>query len=505
MSRDIVTKESLTFKNLEEIIFKTACDIANEMFKNILEEYDAELVKSRDKSKYRHKGYEVTTVKTKTGCVTYKRAKYIELKEDGTKRCTYLTDEMLALKKVGQFSSGLIDLVVKNIKEMSFRSTAKNISNCTGLDVSGAGIWNIIQKLGEEIKRYEKEKVEMYQDDKLESGTKETPVVYQEADGICIYTQGKTRKDLIERFKKNNPNEEVPKRVRNIEIKLGMTYEGWKKKSKGRYELVEKEYVSGYMTGKEMANITNANLHGKYNMEKVELRVLNSDGASWIKKLLVNGAIYQADSFHVREKISRQVKEKEDSEQLINMFWKKEYKEMLGYIDNLKYKYGGDCEEIIKLEKLKKYLIKREKILTRYNESEEIKNKLKRYSKQTGLRYRNMGCGESNNYSVLTRRFKRRRMSWGKRSSENLAKVITTYASTSCTDIVTDLKIQVIPESFVEYANRYIEQIEKEVKKSKQEKRKSKKGYNFKSGTLVGHPNIQNILKLTPLSRMRII
>ena len=43
----------------------------------------------------------------------------------------------------------------------------------------------------------------------------------------------------IEKYEKEHPNEEVPKRVRNIELKLGMTYEGWKQVSKNRYELVE--------------------------------------------------------------------------------------------------------------------------------------------------------------------------------------------------------------------------------------------------------------------------
>ena len=117
-----------------------------------------------------------------------------------------------------------------------------------------------------------------------------------------IYTQGNDRKEQIENYKKEHPNEEVPKKVRNIEIKLGMTYEGWKEIGKNRYELVGKEFVAGYMTGEEMADITNANLHSKYDMNKVELRVLNSDGGSWIKKLLTAKAIYQADSYHLKEK-----------------------------------------------------------------------------------------------------------------------------------------------------------------------------------------------------------
>ncbi len=41
--------------------------------------------------------------------------------------------------------------------------------------------------------------------------------------------QGKDREKRIKEYKKNNPEQEVPKKVRNGELKLGMTYEGWKK------------------------------------------------------------------------------------------------------------------------------------------------------------------------------------------------------------------------------------------------------------------------------------
>lgn len=215
---------------------------------------------------------------------------------------------------MGQVSGGIIELVAQKISEVSYRVCAKMINNMTGLSISGVAVWNIVQRLGEEIKQYEKEKVEAHQNDKLQAGTKETPTIYQEADGIMIYTQGKDRKEQIEKYKKEHPGEEVPKKVKNIELKLGMTYEGWKEIGKNRYALVGKEYVAGYMTGEEMADITNANLYSKYDMSKVELRVLNSDGGSWIKRLLVAKSIYQADSYHLKEKIATHVRDTEDEE-----------------------------------------------------------------------------------------------------------------------------------------------------------------------------------------------
>lgn len=303
MFENILTKDSVSFKDLEEIAYKIACEFANEILRNMLEEYDKKLMDTRDTKVYRHKGKETTTVKAKTGIVEYTRTKYITKNEDGTNKCVYLTDKLLNIKEIGQVSGGIINLVVKNISEVSFRVCAEMINNMTGLSISSVAVWNIVQKLGYEIKQYEEEKVKAHQNDKLKAGEKEIPVVYQEADGIMIYTQGKDRKEQVDNYKKQHPNEEIPKKVRNVELKLGMTYEGWKEVGKNRYALVGKEYVAGYMSGEEMANITNANLHSKYNMSKVELRVLNSDGGSWIKKLLTRKTIYQADSYHIKEKM----------------------------------------------------------------------------------------------------------------------------------------------------------------------------------------------------------
>jgi len=500
MFEGIVTKGDVNFKILEEKIFKLACGIANEIMRNLLEEYDQETMNSRDKAKYRHKGYETTTLKTKTGLVEYRRAKYLEIKEDGTKKCTYLTDETLEINKVGQYSSGLIDLIVKNIKEVSYRACAEVINNCTGITATGVSIWNVVQKLGQEIKSKEKSKVKAYEEDKLEAGEKETPVVYQEADGIFIYTQGKLRKKQIAKYKKAYPGEEVPKRVRNIEIKLGMTYEGWEKVGTNRFQLIGKEFVCGYMSGEEMADITNANLHAKYDMKKTELRVLNSDGARWIKQLLAPKAIHQADSYHIKERISRLVRERDDSDILKDLFWKKEYETMFEYAEMLKYKYDGEFEEVEKLNELQRYLRKRQDSIKRYNDSPTIKAKLKTFSKKTGLKYRNMGCQESNNYSVITRRFKRRRMSWSKDGSENLAKVITAYASESYTDIMTDLEIQILPETFVEYAENHIREIEENIKKKKLNSKNI--GYEIKQGAIAVGANIRGMLKPRPCSEL---
>lgn len=497
MFDNILTKENVSFKELEQICFKIACEFAKQMLKTMLEKYDKKIMEKRNKQLYRNKGLKATTVKTIVGEVEYNRRMYVNTEE---KKCVYLMDEKLEIKGVGDISEGVINLIIDNIKELSYRACAKVISDTTGMTISSVAIWNIVQFLGEQIKEAEEEKIEAYEEEMLKKGTKEIAVLYQEADGVMIYTQGEDRKKQYEEYKKKHPNEEVPKQARNIEIKLGMTYEGWNEVGKKRYELVGKEYVVGYMTGEKMAQITNVNLYGKYNMEKVEIRVLNSDGGNWIQKLKTDKTIVQADAYHFEEKISTCIRDEEDIKKMKQLYYKRKYEEMIKFIDELKYKYDGEYDEVKKLESLEKYCTKRKKQMKRYNEDEKIKLRLSEISKQTGLKYRNMGCQESNNYSILTRRMKHRRMSWTKKGSENLAKVIATRASESTKDMISKFTFKQLPEEFKNYAEKYVQEIENNVKLMKKIKRKVQNTYECKSGTLLGNSKLKEIIESKPIT-----
>ncbi len=80
---------------------------------------------------------------------------------------------------------------------------------------------------------------------------------------------------------------------------------------------------------------------------------------------------------------------------------------------------------------------------------------------------------------------KKERISRSRNGSENIAKIITMYASKSCTDIIKHLDVQILPES-------YINEIEQNIKEMKKQKVKSKRIYTFKQGTLEGYANIKN-------------
>lgn len=79
----MIKGNGVTFKELEQNILSWVCQIGQQFAKEFLERYDQLLMRERDKSKYRHKGLCQTTVKTVYGEVTYYRAIYEVMEEDG--------------------------------------------------------------------------------------------------------------------------------------------------------------------------------------------------------------------------------------------------------------------------------------------------------------------------------------------------------------------------------------------------------------------------------------
>lgn len=57
-------ENGLSFKEIEEKIFRECCSMAAEVTRNFLEEYDRHLHDSRDRKAYRDKGLRRSTVKT---------------------------------------------------------------------------------------------------------------------------------------------------------------------------------------------------------------------------------------------------------------------------------------------------------------------------------------------------------------------------------------------------------------------------------------------------------
>lgn len=137
-------------------MYKKKCHEGQEETKTLLEQYDKYLFDNRDTKKFRDKGTRKTVIKTVYGEVEYSRHVYQITDENGVRHCIFLLDEILQMERVGKFSENFIDHLANEITTQSFRGCARSLSETTGQTVSGMGVWNIVQKLGERIDEEER-------------------------------------------------------------------------------------------------------------------------------------------------------------------------------------------------------------------------------------------------------------------------------------------------------------------------------------------------------------
>ena len=71
-----LAEKEISFKELEKKVFKHVCELGCEITKMILETYDDELAKQRERKSYREKGKRKTNIKTGYGTVEYSRRIY---------------------------------------------------------------------------------------------------------------------------------------------------------------------------------------------------------------------------------------------------------------------------------------------------------------------------------------------------------------------------------------------------------------------------------------------
>lgn len=485
-------KYNINFNELEKNIYSLVCELGCNIIKNILENQDKMLMENRDKKKYRHKGYRVNCIKTLMGEIEYKRAIYL-IKDEKEEKHIYLLDNKLEISLVGKISINLVEKMLKTVCDtISYRKGAEEIKNLTNETISHEGLRNIIFKIGEEIEKKEKQLIQLHKQEKLYKGSKEIPALFEEADGLWLNLQGKDRQEQIKKYKQKCEKENKkyePLRSVKSELKLHIMHEGWEKENK-RHDLINKEYIAGFMTPKTLEKIRDAKVYQKYNVENIKLRVLNGDGASWIKNICTKNTIYQKDNFHIHQEIIRDIQEKEHQEELMKMLKEKRYNEIPQYIENLKYELGGEEKTVKKLNTLQKYL---KDGLPRYQElAEELPQAPK------GVEYRDMGIMESQIFSVLEVKLCSGRKSWSKNGATYMSKVCALYTETKGNIEIEKIENEIPIDNSIE---EYIKEIEQNVlknKKSHYANRTETEENNYAQAKIIEYnPQIKELLKLS--------
>ena len=424
MMDSMVNEKSVTFKDIEKEIFDLVCEAGRELTKEVLEGHDRHLHETRDRAKFRDKGCRRTTIKTVYGEVTYDRHVYQTCDEYGIKHCTYLLDEDLNLNRIGLISENYVEILISAITETSYRNSAKRVSEATGLSISHTGVWNVIQALGEKLENDEKELVKTDKDKKIK-GRKEAPVLFEEADGVWLNLQGEDRKQR-----------KYPK----AEMKAAITYDGWVDRGSGRYSLDGKVVTVGFDKAADFQRLREAMIASEYDLDEVQVRFLNGDGASWIKKTRDKKTIFQLDPFHRNKAIRENLSHKKAIHDVMDLLEREQIEEMFEYLTIYKDSLTED-EEIEKAEDLIRYFRMNKEGLLPYQ-----KRGIDIPASPKGLIYKNMGTMENHIWSIIAHRMKHNHTSWSIRGGNHLAKILAKKCSGKLYEVTEQLRIPIFEE-----------------------------------------------------------
>lgn len=423
-------ENGITFKSLEKEIYKLVCEVACEIMKEMLLELDRRLMDERDTQVYRAKGIKHTCIKTIMGTVEIDRRIYQYKTEEGNRAYKFLLDEYLGMDTIGHMSVNLVESIIKNVVEVSYRKTADNIKLMCNEEISHTAVWNIVQELGSRINDKEQRKIELNKQGKLKPD-REVKVLFQEQDGIWLSMQGK------DRHKKS--------KSKKRELKLGISYEGWKKGNgrKEQYSVENKIVCASFQDSNKFKQLSDATIAEVYNIDEIETRIINGDGASWIKASLgEEGVYYQLDPFHKSQAVLRAVHDKEDAKKLIGLLSCGNVEESLETIVGMMIRDSADDKKLQKLETLYNYLVDNKVGLIPYHLRQDIRLP----EPPEGLEYRHLGTMEHNICDVLVQRMKGRKMSWSISGAENMSKILAEKFSSRLYSTLDELCSNVIAE-----------------------------------------------------------
>ena len=425
----IIAENIVDFNSLEKEIYKKCCEAGREMIKSMLERLDDKLMQERDRTVYRHKGKRKTTLKTIMGEVEYERAIYAVKGEDGTKRHVFLLDELLGFEKIGFMSELLTEIITKASCEMPYRKAAETIGEMTGQTISHTGVWNVTQAAGQKVDEKERHAAKLAKVNKG-VGREEAKLLFEEQDGIWLNLQGKDREKI----------------GKSTEMKIAIAYTGAKKTGKDRYNLVGKVACANFENSSKFYDRKEGVIAETYNIDEIEMRILNGDGANWIKRSITDENVhYQLDTYHRNQAIMKYVGNPDARKLILKLLYSKQIDDLLDVIEA----YSNSTED----PKEKENFIT---LLTYFKNNKDGLTSYKRReldlppSSEDDVIYRSCGAMESNVFSIIGRRMKRRRTNWSINGGNNLARLLTLKSTGKLSETLRNLVTCVLPVKYEE-------------------------------------------------------
>jgi len=424
----ILTENAIDFKSLEQEIFKMVCGWGCELLKQALERYDDLLMLERDRTVYRHKGPRQTAIKTVMGTVEYQRGVYERKNEDGTKSCVYLLDQAMGKEGSGFMSGLLSEMIAKASCDGSYRSAARSVSELTGQAISHTAAWNVVQELGARVDLQEQQAAALAAKNKG-IGELEAHLLFEEQDGIWLNLQGESRK----------------KHGAGYEMKLAIAYDGARQVGKNRYELQNKVACANFENVAKFERRKEGVIAGTYNVDEIEIRFLNGDGARWIKQAITDETVhFQLDQFHRNKAVLTYVKNSDMRKQIMKLIYDKQIDVLLEYIEALTNSVE-DADERQNLNNLLIYFTNNKDGLIPCH-----RRGLPLPKPPEGKTYRRMGAMESNIFTILGNRMKGRRACWSINGGNNLARLLCLKFTSKLSDTLQNLTHIALPGKYSE-------------------------------------------------------
>lgn len=403
LNLEISNTEIRNFGDLEREIFDISLSVGRQLLQQTLEKLDDELLAERDAGRYRSKGFQRTCIKTKLGAVEYKRRVYVDNATPENTRCVHLLDEALDMNKVGLVSAEVCQIAATAVCETTYRGAAKLISETTGLDISAQGVWDIIQRLGESQVSLVQRHAELAQ---LHKGTGAlvTKLLYEENDGIWLKLQGKSRQE----------------HGASKEMKVGIAYDGvqWAETKSGKRRVLDNKVAyASFENAKTFRKNKEGLVASRFDVDEIELRVCNGDGANWIRHKNSENCIDVLDKFHRNKKITECVRDPEFALLLRTHLYNNDIDLLLDCLE-AQINSLSDPAEIEKLRELQSYYTENKGSLAGYyDRGISIPE-----TREPGvIHHARLGSMESNVFTLIGNRMKGRRACWSEKGANNLA------------------------------------------------------------------------------------
>ena len=395
--------EFADFADLENSLFEAVMELGREVFRDVLVALDEEILESRDRERYRNKGLRKTCVKTRLGEVEYSRHVYEEQGTDSGERCVYLLDEALGKQTIGTVSMTVCQMAAEAATESTYRASSRQISELTGLSLSHQAVWDIVQKLGES-RAEEIAQQSTLAKDGCGRGELVSKILYEEADGIWLNLQGADRK------------EKGPK----AEMKLAIAYDGalWST-GKKRRSLDNKVAYAGFEPVKEFMARKEGVIANQYAMDEIELRVLNGDGASWIKSAQEADGIYVLDEFHRNKAITENVNDEDLRKTMRSLLYEDRIEDLLLCIEASIESTLDEKEQEKRRSLLTYFTNNKDGLTSYYHRGIAIPE-----TRHKDIHHARLGSMESNIFTIIGNRMKGRRSCWSLRGAGNLAHLL---------------------------------------------------------------------------------